>query len=121
MRNWASEIEGDLKWRESELLCLKKIAFDTRENEVKHVTILRSLWVMLYAHYEGFCKFVWDIYLEYIEYDEVKNQDLSRPIMMISLSKMLNSYRKGMTNESLCEFSNNEYPKYLTGKFLRRK
>ncbi|MCJ7603233.1 MAG: MAE_28990/MAE_18760 family HEPN-like nuclease [Desulfobulbaceae bacterium] len=113
MRNWQSEIEDDLKWRENELLFLKKIAFDTREDEIKNVTALRSLWVMLYAHYEGFCMFVWDIYLDHIEHSHVQNKNLSSSIMMISLSKDLTKLRKNITNKLLCNFCDVEYPKYL--------
>jgi len=113
MRKWQNEIDDDLTWRENELLYLKKIAFDTKDDKAKSVIILRSLWIMLYAHYEGFCKFVWDIYLDHIECANVKNKDLSKSIMMISLSKILNKHRKGMTNESLCEFSDIQYPEYL--------
>ena len=113
MRNWNSEIEDDLKWRENELQFLKKIAFDTREDQVKNVTALRSLWVMLYAHYEGFCKFVWDIYLDHIEHSRVQNKNLTNSIMLISLSKDLDRERKGITNKFLCDFCNTKYPQYL--------
>lgn len=113
MRNWHGEIEDDLKWRENELQFLKKIAFDTREDHVKNVTALRSLWVMLYAHYEGFCKFVWDIYLDHIEQSRVQNKNLSSSIMLISLSKELDRKRKGITNKLLCDFCAVEYHQYL--------
>lgn len=113
MRNWHCEIEDDLKWRESELQFLKKIAFDTREDLVKNVTALRSLWVMLYAHYEGFCKFVWDIYLDHIEHSRVQNKKLSSSIMLISLSKELDKKRKGITNKLLCEFCEEGYSQHM--------
>jgi len=64
MTRWAREIENDLRWREAELASLKAHAISTRSNDVAHKAALRAIWAMLYAHYEGFTKFCWELALD---------------------------------------------------------
>ncbi|MBR8826692.1 MAG: hypothetical protein DSM107014_02110 [Gomphosphaeria aponina SAG 52.96 = DSM 107014] len=61
MSSWFEKIEQELDWRERELTSMKILVITTKNNSTKQA--LRSLIVMLYAHYEGFCKFAWDLYL----------------------------------------------------------
>jgi hypothetical protein len=58
------QIEEDLLWREAELALLRDMVSDSSLRGNKKRVLFRSAWAMLYAHYEGFCKFCWDVYLE---------------------------------------------------------
>jgi len=57
MDPWEYELEQDLNWREAELASLKVLVAEATAGTVSHQALLRALWAMLYAHYEGFCKF----------------------------------------------------------------
>ena len=69
MSTWSDQIEADLKWREGELASLKLLAASADHGSDRQRAILRALWAMLYAHYEGFCLFCWDLMLSAIEKD----------------------------------------------------
>jgi len=60
-------LEKDLQWREAELASLKRLAINATSNSVTHQSLLRALWALLYAHYEGFTKFAWDTLLDHIQ------------------------------------------------------
>ncbi len=64
MSNWYVELDKDLNWREAELTSLKVQLITTTKGTVAHKVLLRAMWALLYAHYEGFCKFAWDLYLD---------------------------------------------------------
>ena len=54
---YMKQIEADLDWRESELAVLRKHLLSTTVGSTQETTFLRTNLAMLYAHYEGFCKF----------------------------------------------------------------
>lgn len=60
-------LERDLKWREAELASLKRLAITSSTETVAYQGLLRALWALLYAHYEGFTKFCWDTVLDHIQ------------------------------------------------------
>lgn len=64
MTDWPALLEGDLQWREAELASLKRIAITNSGNEVTLRATLRAGWAMLYAHFEGFTKFCWELLLD---------------------------------------------------------
>ena len=101
MSGWAIAIENDLKWREAELASLKHHAIATRENPVAHKAALRALWAMLYAHFEGFTKFCWELALDEIERSKTKRQDLIDTMAVASLEAFFSTVRGNTSSDNL--------------------
>jgi hypothetical protein len=78
MTSWADQIEEDLKWSEAELGSLKIQAAAAPAKSDRQRALLRALRTMLYAHYEGFCKFCWDVLLDQMEKDGCVRSDASQ-------------------------------------------
>lgn len=51
------ELTRDLDWREAELGSLKILLQKDDTSPIQKEVLLRAAWALLYAHYEGFCKF----------------------------------------------------------------
>lgn len=79
------EILQDLLWREDELVMLKILAHSSKEKKIQHNVLLKSLLLMLYAHYEGFCKFAWEQYLSVISNQNILRLHLHDSIICFSL------------------------------------
>lgn len=58
------EIEEDLNWREGELSVLRLLLSDTNIVKREKSVLFRAAWALLYAHYEGFCKFALAVYYD---------------------------------------------------------
>jgi hypothetical protein len=59
-----SEIERDLDWREAELAQLRLLLSDTQLPKRIKLVLFRAAWALLYAHFEGFCKFSLTVYYD---------------------------------------------------------
>jgi len=94
-------LEEELTWREAELASLKLLVLDSPRGSVRELSLLRALWIMLYAHYEGFCKFAWDFYLENVERVGVAREVCCVPIARFSLAKRFSEVRGDTSVESL--------------------
>ena len=57
MQPLSRALEEDLQWREAELVSLKLVAAAAEAGTVRHDATLRALMALLYAHYEGYCRF----------------------------------------------------------------
>ncbi|VXD18864.1 MAE_28990/MAE_18760 family HEPN-like nuclease [Planktothrix paucivesiculata] len=113
MSNWSQELENDLSWREAELVSLKLQVLKTTKGSVIYQALLRALWAMLYAHYEGFCKFAWDLYLEELQKLGIKRKDCREEIAKLSLQKYLNSFKWDLSIDSFWEFGQTGFQKML--------
>lgn len=87
MSSWLIQIEQELDWRVDELTNLKLLVARARVGSVAQNALLRALTVMLYAHYEGFCKFIWDLYLDEIGKSKIKRKNCCESIIIFSLKK----------------------------------
>ena len=87
MSSWSTQIEKELDWREDELTMLKILTVKAHTGSTTKNAQLRALTVMLYAHYEGFCKFIWDLYLDEITKSRIKRKDCCEAIIIFSLKK----------------------------------
>jgi hypothetical protein len=85
---YARQIEADLDWREKELAVLKMHLLSTRVGSTQEVAFLRTNLAMIYAHYEGFCKFAIGIYIDALEARCLKPMDLKWPIAMQSFMRL---------------------------------
>jgi len=113
MSRWASEIDRDLEWREAELASLKHYAISTRMNDTPHRAALRALWAMLYAHFEGFTKFCWDLALDEIEHSKTKREALIDSVAIASLESFFTRLRKDSTSHALWDSFQRHLPEQL--------
>jgi hypothetical protein len=104
MSKWLKELEDDLNWRETELAILKKQAVLASKDSDRYRVLLRAMWALLYAHYEGFCKFAWDVYLEELQKAGVKRKDCKDEIAKLSLQKKFKTLKGDLSPQSLWDF-----------------
>ena len=109
MTNWLKQLDEDLDWRLTELAILKKQAVLASKDSDRYTALLRALWAMLYAHYEGFCKFAWDLYLDELQKAGVKRKDCKDEIAKLSLQKQFKTLKKDLTPESLWNFGQTDF------------
>jgi hypothetical protein len=114
MSSWADQIEEDLKWREAELGSLKLQAAGAPAKSDRQRALLRALWTMLYAHYEGFYKFCWDVLLDQIERDGCSRSNAIEHIAKLSLAGVFNDLRKDMSPDGIWSFVYNTLPGKMT-------
>jgi hypothetical protein len=84
---FVAQIVEDLGWREAELAILRKQLTLTKAGTVQEATFLRTNLAMVYAHYEGFCKFSLGVYIDAMEKQNLKPCDLKWSIAAPSLKK----------------------------------
>lgn len=60
------QIQVDLDWRESELALLRKQLVQAKGKSIE-TALLRANLAMIYAHYEGFCKFALGVYIDALD------------------------------------------------------
>lgn len=109
-------LENDLKWREAELASLKVHAALSVPGSVARRGLLRALWAMLYAHYEGFTKFCWDALFDEIQNSSVHIGELSEPFAVLALEKDFKMARAKSDSLSLWDFSRADIPVRLLDK-----
>jgi MAE_28990/MAE_18760-like HEPN len=114
MSSWAHQIEEDLKWREAELGSLKIQAAAAPAKSDRQRALLRALWTMLYAHYEGFCKFCWDVLLDEIEKDRCARCDAIDHFARLSLAKVFQEFRKDTSPAGIWSFVHTTLPGRMT-------
>ena len=85
---YVQQIEADLDWRENELAILRKQLYQTALGSPQERTFLRTNLAMIYAHYEGFCKFALGVYIDALERLSLNRIDLKWPIAAQSLKKL---------------------------------
>jgi hypothetical protein len=85
---YAQQIQADLDWRELELAFLRKQLLQTIVGSTQETTLLRTNLAMIYAHYEGFCKFALGTYVDALEKLALKRVDLRWPIAAQSLRQL---------------------------------
>lgn len=82
---YVRQIEADLDWREKELAILRKQLLQTQLGSPQEQAFLRTNVAMLYAHYEGFCKFALGVYIDALDRLALKRVDLKWSIASHSL------------------------------------
>ena len=87
------EIEKDLDWRVAEMATLKLLIQRSSTNSRTKQVLLRAAWALLYAHYEGFCKFALSVYYDALVTTEVKICDLPDTTQAYALSLKIKQMR----------------------------
>jgi hypothetical protein len=112
MSNWTNEIEADLKWREGELIAIKFqiLITDKTKQPVRYQALLRAIVTLLYAHYEGFCRFAWDLYLDTIQKQNIKRNQCCEEVIKLSLRKSFKELGGDFSPDGVWKFFSNELP-----------
>ncbi len=116
MKRLDQELEEDLSWREAELGSLKLQVAQSESGSAKHNALLRAMWAMLYAHFEGFSKFTWDLYLEKLQALELDRQSFKPEICKLSLHKDLKNLKGDLSSESLWDFCGGKFQRLMNEK-----
>ena len=83
LEDYEREIEADLAWRKMEISHLFKIMSDA---EIKEV-VMKSMVLLLYAHWEGFIKRTSKLYLKYVSELKIQNKNLTVNFQALMLKK----------------------------------
>ena len=106
-------LEEDLKWREAELASLKRLAINSPIESVAYQSLLRAMWALLYAHFEGFTKFCWDTIFDHIQSENIQTKQLNTKFVLLALEKDFKCLRGGLDAGSLWEFFETRMPSSL--------
>lgn len=111
--SWSETLEEDLRWREAELASLKRLAVINKDNEGVYKCMLRASWALLYAHYEGFTKFCWELLLDQIQRKKVPLEELREDFLVLALEKQFRTLRGNLSSTMLWKFFQNDLPQIL--------
>jgi len=111
--NWARRLEEDLRWREGELASIKVSVLAADQGSVRQLALLRAMWTLLYAHYEGFCKYAWELYLEELGRLGLTRNDFIVPLARFSLEKGFRELRGDTSSESMWSFCSEGFNRML--------
>lgn len=109
-----SDMEEALYWRKSELMSLKSLL-----NEGNRVPVIKTLIVMLYAHFEGFFKDCLECYVDYINSTDMKLNNFADAIITASLNREYSSFED--LNRKCKELTTTPPTEAFLHKYHRRK
>jgi len=82
--NIREELENELTWRENELKLLKNQLVKIQTKKEQNI-YRKSLVVMLYAHYEGFCNFAFQTYIMAINEESLLRKQVNNYLVAASM------------------------------------
>ncbi len=92
LENLWAEIEADQTWRTDEIRFFQNqceiLNSDDKKDQFRRATIL-----LLYAHFEGFCKFAFTLYIKTINQEGLKCSDANFAIAAASLDDLFKALR----------------------------
>ena len=101
-----AELEADRAWREEEIRAFQNRG-STIEDEGELNRYRRALVLLLYAHYEGFCKFAFTLYASAINSSGISCGEATYAIAAASLNDMFRNLRNP---EKKCALFRRELP-----------
>lgn len=107
-------LERDLQWREAELASLKVLFVKAEEKSVARSSLLRAMWALLYAHFEGFTKYCWDTILDHIQAEQLPRSDLDEKFAVLAFEKDFGGLRGNLASQAIWDFFHSEMPAALT-------
>lgn len=98
-------LNEDLVWRKSELSSLYSIAFGIQNtpepDNTLYKTVVKTLYLLLYSHWEGFIKKSCKLYLSYLNQKKVKTNMLNTNFSALVLKKSINNCYSKENQDSL--------------------
>lgn len=95
-------IEKDLDWREAEMAVFRIMLSDSGMPERQKLVLFRAGWALLYAHYEGYCKFALTVYYDSIRSSGKLTEQLLSPAQAFALDSALRKLRGLPPVDLLC-------------------
>ena len=86
-----AELEQELTWRSDEMRLLHN-QLEFMEEEADRARYRKSLMVMLYSHFEGFCVTAFQIYLDAINSQKIKRKKLNTHLLASSMYDEFRAY-----------------------------
>lgn len=109
-------LEQDLRWREAELASLKRLAIVSSTDSAAYQGLLRAMWALLYAHFEGFTKFCWDSVLDHVQSENIPTKELDARYALLALENEFRSLRAGLDPDAIWTFLQRKIPAALSAK-----
>ena len=94
--NYSKLIEDDRLYRNNELSFLKNIILSYKNKEGGE-TLIRSGILLLYAHWEGFCKESSKKYIKYIQNSKIPIEKISKDILINNIFNSINGKIRAWT------------------------
>jgi hypothetical protein len=113
MTTWDAQLSEDLNWRTAELVSMKLVVANSHGGSIRQKALLRAIWAMLYAHYEGFCKFAWETYLDHIRASKALRKDCVESVAIFSLGESFKKLRS-VESTKIWEFCTNNFADLLS-------
>jgi uncharacterized protein Usg len=106
------QLDNELSWRKKEITSLNSIALninaqtDDASEKVLYKTVMKTLFLLLYSHWEGFIKKTSKIYLKYINEDKIVASELTKNFAALMLKKTINicSEKESMLSLSISHY-----------------
>lgn len=101
----SSELTKDLKWREEEMAVMRKQLYLSTQGGMQERVLLRASLAMIYAHYEGYCKFAIEIYLDALHKLKLPRKDFVWKLASYSLREFHEELQQASSaNEFFTDF-----------------
>jgi hypothetical protein len=113
MTPFQQQIEQDLAWREAEMASLKMLLASAPTGSDRQRALLRACSAMLYAHYEGFCKFCWILMLDTIATEAHVRNDLVEALAKRSMISVFRNFRGDTSDAAIWQFAGSEFQREL--------
>lgn len=97
--SYMKEIERDLDWREAELAALRILMMSSEISPREKLVLYRAGWSLLYAHYEGFCKFALSVYYDNLASLGLNCRDFPRSIRNHALAPAVRELKNSPIHE----------------------
>jgi hypothetical protein len=114
--SFEQQVEQDLAWREAEMGSLKLLLASAPTGTDRHRALLRACSAMLYAHYEGFCKFCWTLLLDTIQAGAHIRRDLAEPIARRAMAPIFKRLRGDTSDVNIWRFGLIDFQSELAEK-----
>ena len=89
---YEAELEEDLEWREEEIRFLHRLQEET-ESDKDRERFRRALILLIYAHFEGYCKFALCLYVKAVNETELTCTEVDFALAAASLSDAFKALR----------------------------
>lgn len=93
MHKFDHQLEDDLDWRMAEIASIRAMIANSRNDAIRSDVLFRAGWALLYAHYEGFCKFCLDLFLDCLQRESRSCEELPESIQILALRQEIKILR----------------------------
>src|SRR6266566_2230140 len=95
---------------------LKLLLASAAAGSDRYRALLRACSAMLYAHYEGFCKFCWTLLLDAIQAGTHVRRELAEPIAKRAMAPVFRQLRGDTSDANLWRFGSSQFENELGEK-----